>query len=66
MINEILDRLIGTYTYQISKFADGSPVCGISGLDYRYIFSFIILLVSLVMVYALLNKLIVRMFGVLK
>ena len=62
-LSPILNALIGVYTYGIFKMSDGRPYGGIGGLDWGYFARFIILLVSLVMVYKLLTMCIVRMFG---
>ena len=62
-LSPILQHLIGVYTYGIFRMADGLPYGGIGSLDYGYFGRFIILLVSLIMVFKLLSLVIVRMFG---
>lgn len=60
-LQPILEKLVGVYDYHLY------PVYGgLACLDYAYLFRCVVLLTSLIMVFSLLNKIIIRFFGVIK
>lgn len=62
----ILETLIGKYEYGLAKFQDGSPVCGVAGLDWAYIGRYLLVALTLYMTFKLMYEIVKRMFGVLK
>jgi hypothetical protein len=60
-LQPILERLIGVYIYR--DYTLGS---GLYSLDYAYFARFICLMIALVMSFKLLERIIVRAFGVFK
>jgi hypothetical protein len=60
-LQPVLERLIGVYMYR--DYTLGS---GLYSLDYAYFARFICLMIALIMVFKLLEKIIIRAFGVFK
>lgn len=60
-LEQVLQPLIGTYNYTFAPTR-----IGVASMDWGYIGRFILLAIGFIMVFSLLNKIVVRMFGVIK